>query len=372
MGHHQFSPSSFPAFDVCPHFTSSGEGNKNADYGTTQHSLLECLINENFDEFESIDADVNQRSNAEWSFGVVMNIIQKEKMKGKVTVIAERQLATETSDMTFITGTADVIILTEKDGKVENLIVIDAKFGKRRNYLGQLYVYALGAMQEWGLEKCEIVTLYGQLRAVEEDIAYKDVAVKYVDDVLDRVKYKHLEERKSSSYCEWCSNKKTCPAVLVPVKHVADMVPVETKDAIKGVDMSNGIMNMSSTHIGKLIDFIDLLEEVKELAKEELIKRMDDGEVIPGWKITERSGSTLIADQDGLMFELKAIHGVTNEQIVEESNLTVTAVKKILYGKEATKRTEEFKEQFGAFLKVGEASRSVTKSKETKTKKISK
>jgi hypothetical protein len=366
MGHHQFSPSSFPALDICPHYRGSEEESKNANYGTVQHELLECLMNEQYDKFESIDADVNQRANAEWTYSVVQNFIQKEKMNLRtVEVLSERQVATETTDMTYITGTADVIIVSKVDDKPVKLILLDAKFGKMRNYLGQLYVYALGIMQEFGLDECEAWCIYGQLRKSEEHLIYKDNAVKYVDDVLDRVKHKHLEEKKAGDGCEFCANKSTCSAILAPMKEIKEALPAEVK-CLGGLNLAtSSIATMPSLHLGKIMDLYDYMESIKTLAEEEMMKRMDNGEIITGWKINERAGATKIADQQALMFELKTLRGITDAEIVEKSNLTVTAVKELIYGDDAKKKPtgDKFKDEFADFLKTESASRKVARIK---------
>jgi hypothetical protein len=366
MGHHQFSPSSFPARDTCAHFDGSEEENKNSKYGTEQHQLLEFLMKEDYKGFDIADADVNQRANAEWVHSVVMNYVDKEKMFNDVSVHSEKEVVTETSDFTYITGTADVIIVSTPRGETsKKCILIDAKFGRVRNYLGQMTVYALGLMQEHKVDEVLCVCAYGQMRKVDEDLIKKEDAVKYVDSVLDRVKFKHLEEKVSSEYCDWCKHQKTCSERLNPVKELKEIVPLDKKEILRGVNLSKSISELSSVQIGKVLEFADYIEDLKELLGDELLARMDKGEVVPGWKINERAGATKIADQQALLFELKTLRGITDAEIVEKSNLTVTAVKELVYGADAKKKAtgEKFKEEFADFLKTESASRKVARIK---------
>ena len=149
MQHHELSPSSFPAWAICPAFDSDNAEREDATEGTKQHEVLSKLLRAPTDADPAAALAVLSDPAAEavaWAAGYV------RALAGGLTVLSEHHLTYTTPDAFALGGrsvvyfgTGDAIII-HPPGNTADLI--DYKSGANGDHRAQLAGYALAYKEQ--------------------------------------------------------------------------------------------------------------------------------------------------------------------------------------------------------------------------------
>ena len=91
--------------------------------------------------------------------------------------------------------------------------LFDLKTGSRRNYKPQMAFYALGLMQQYDEDKCEVHEVYSRTQDANVYVFTRDEAEKIVNGVAG-LKRDPGRKETPCEYCGWCARRANCGALL--------------------------------------------------------------------------------------------------------------------------------------------------------------
>jgi hypothetical protein len=178
-------------------------------------------------------------------------------------------------------GTADAIM-------PERLAHADLKTGQKRNYREQMAAYALGLMEQHFASEWTAHLLFCDQREV---VTYRftfEEAHQIVDPVV--AAWSNPDKQPTvCDYCNWCAKADTCSARLALVAQaISATEPAFNFEAILA----------DSRALGRFLTACNVLEKLRDKAKETARERLRAGGVIPGWKLTNQRGPQFISHED--------------------------------------------------------------------------
>jgi len=373
MSHHIFSPSSFPAWTKCIHYETDQTGldgeNSPAFRGTLQHKELEYQIGladkkggrditKRSEFHEKLTSE--ERNNVDFAFFKIMSILASYNL-GIKDAETEVEVLAFTSDMTAVTGTADVLAV-----KGDTVIVIDYKSGVERDFEAQLKVYGLGAMQAYDCKKVDIYAVYGREKKATSNTFELEETQKFFDEMVYKLSNREEFEPEVNSYCGWCTKRLSCKARNKSLTESKKVIP-EGKELLKGITVKTDISKLSPEKLGGLVAYAKLLEDwAKDLKAIAEAKLAEDENAVAGWGLKFGSPRVKI---DAVKAEEIALerYGVEPYELAKVSSLSKSALMKAVYGKEANKKAtkEEFNEVFKDAISEGKTPKpSLVKKKE--------
>lgn len=202
-------------------------------------------------------------------------------------------------------GTADCVIVGTKGAAI-----IDYKFGRKpvKPDAVQLKVYAAGLLRwiENPPAGYQVATVIYQPRHTDipKEHIYSGTEVFYflstIWESITECEKPNLEP-KEGNHCFWCALnrtkdlnlkcqiKKDKPQALAKEKFEQFLANTHK------VDIQSGSTPERDQAMLKVLRFVDAINEVAKQAKEELLDRMQNGEVIPGAKLVDVKGKRKIA-----------------------------------------------------------------------------
>lgn len=290
MEHHKtLSPSSFPMLELCPCY-QSGESGEAAHRGTLQHKYLECLFlaKENQEEkAKKLGLTQDEIQAVHWAYDYAMDIVSNAggnrseiKIETKVTICDN-----EMNEITF--GHIDIAFRN---------MIFDYKSGQDHGYAAQMSAYALGYMQENGLDEVQVIELYGRTEEAKISTVKLEDAENRFADMLGIVEDQDKQPLRNR-FCKWCSKETSCQAVLGPVSAISKSVVKEQNQIEKLTQLAGmPIKEIIPEDFSFLIPIAEVIENwcksIKAQAKVHLVK----GEKIPGYKLKEISGRSSVSD----------------------------------------------------------------------------
>ena len=310
MEHHpDLPPSSFPAKNLCPSFSSAPAGDA-AERGSDLHALFEQKIN-NGDVTEFNDFTEFEIGGLDWAVDIV-----------NINVDANKPILTEqkVSYGEHYFGTADVIN--------ENRL-FDLKTGEERSYYMQMCAYANALMADnFEMDEVECHILYSKYRVHQKYTISRVQAKTLIDELILRVTAPN-PKRATNEYCSWCEHILTCPEIMKPIAHLSgydleeDSVPAE--EIVLSGEVNEG-------EAAKVSTLIPIAKAVAAWSKE-LLNRAKDFEEIPEYKWKEQQGGRFVTDIEQAYHMLDmAKSGGSIERFLECCSLSVSKLESV-YGK---------------------------------------
>lgn len=345
--HAVLGPSGWDRWSTCPGSVVLEEGFPNrtstyAAWGTVAHEVASmCLLYDSDAEGyldkvytvegHTITVDMEMADCVNTYLGVVHSLIDEEA--GDVLMIEQEVPIGHLTGESGATGTADVIGIVN-NGK--RLVVVDFKGGAgvpvyaytdveeqfaaagcTPSINGQMGMYALGALEKYGLiyediaevelvisqprvseEPSSIVISVDELHSFGEEVrlAAGRVELARQIDVVANIQGAAdvaLELYPSEKACKFCRARSSCPALRAEVEGSLAMVssaePAEFEDLTlprKAASVTVG----SDTDVERLASFMraaPLIEEALKAVRAEVERRLLDGQAVPGYYLGE-------------------------------------------------------------------------------------
>lgn len=327
MAHHELAPSSYPAWTICPHWTSKqSDDDGSAAEGTKAHELLhnafEDKINLN-DAEETADIDKNLLFVVKRAYDGLNAILDGIfEWSGYWSKHSEVFLETDGLLPAATFGTADLVARSE-----DAIVVADYKHRySDRDYTAQLAAYAVmwaNHFHHFRDDEVHLIVWYGDTGThtmVKKTIAECEHIASYAQ--LSRLNAA-TRPRKASPWCSLCEHCGACPAAQGLVSKGVAIIP-ETENAVVPPEKIAPMMTICA-EIEKRI------KAFKSWAKEYALENGgiydEDGNLAYQVKTTNQREIIL----DSLFENTKGI--VTAKDIVKACTINQTAIKKLLQPK---------------------------------------
>lgn len=286
--HHPLSPSSFPAWSVCPSFDGDPRERDDAAEGTAQHAALSGALSGKPELLDGLSADA--RESVSWALDYIRNLAGEEAIlsEHRVTYLAPDGFAAKGTSEVFF-GTADAIILR---GNLADLI--DYKSGgDDREHRQQLAGYALALFSMRARIKtvrCHV--LYGRVRRVHSWSLTQADAAGIVHPILEA---RQNPDRKPSAcdYCPLCRHRVSCPAVTSQVEAVARTAPDWDNLAAAIRDPAAITDPLIASQALTVARYVATWAEAVRARATELAKA---GTIPPGYRLQERRAPREVTD----------------------------------------------------------------------------
>lgn len=176
---------------------------------------------------------------------------------------------------------------TEDARVVESSMSLDLKTGQIRNYREQMAAYALGNMQTYFVPKWTCVLLFADHKAeVVHEFTFEE-AKAIVDEVINDFNDPN-KVPTPCDYCCWCAKKNTCTALVRPI---AESLEIIEQPKLTLEDMKHQLVS-NSARLGAFLSAANLFKkELWDYAKDHAKKMMEQGEDVPGWKLSKTKGT---------------------------------------------------------------------------------
>lgn len=372
--HAVLGPSGWPTWGTCAGSVPLSEGIVDkgsiyADEGTAGHSLLETCVLEGFDAEDLLGKTYTVGTN---TFTVGMEMADavntaiayiKSEIdvdKGDILMAEQSVPIGHLTGETGAEGTSDIVGITH-GGK--RMVIADFKYGKGvtvyasdrdGNPNGQLAMYALGALEKFGLIYDDIETVLlmvlqprkdhfdmveltiDELRAFGEEVTLAAGRVELNKQVY--LEGNELDLVPGEKQCKFCKAKAICPALKAEVsKSLATISTASDPAEFEDLSLSK---KASSVSIGdhtdpmKLAEFMraaPLIEEAIKAVRAEVERRLFAGDVVPGYKLVEgKKGNRQWADKDEAAKELTKGGRLKSDQAFEKTPISPTKAEKLL------------------------------------------
>lgn len=286
--HHELSPSSFPAWSVCPSFTGDPEPRADADEGTKQHAALEALLGGS--ETPLAELSLEGREAVRWAADYVTG------SAGCDPILRERRVAYSVPDafapggaaeMYF--GTADAVVI-HPPGNTADLIDFKSGASGDRSHREQLagYALALFSMRK-RLKTVRCHVLYGRNRHVD---SWSLTQAGAAGVVLPILKARQHPDRPvvACDYCGFCRHRSSCSALSKQV----DLVAPDHGELIAALRAPDAITD--PVIAGKALTVARHVSTWAEAVRKAVTKLAKEGATVPGYRIQERRGSRDVTD----------------------------------------------------------------------------
>jgi len=358
--HAKLSPSKRHRWSTCPGSIREEskypeqESGPSAIDGTHSHTLLERCIKANLNNPQSMVGITLEdhestfkvdHERAERVSVAVQYIAQRVlEMNGMCQVIAEDRVNPEAlTGRSDLSGTVDcqlrgmtvLEIIDYKDG----MGVVQAENNP------QLEQYAIGVLAEDSTEYAEVWMTIIQPKNALRGRSPIDTWKVSRDFLLQRAKVLAMEANATDdpnaplipgeSQCKYCPAKGGCAALASNVmKEIGVMFqptvsPVELAEQSAGKDPAK----MDSGQIRQIMEAAPLLRQLLESVEEEALRRMKEGQTIPGLKLVNGRGSRTWAYSEDEMAEKLIKMGIPKTAIYETKLVSPAKAEKLRWEK---------------------------------------
>lgn len=246
--HHPLSPSSYPAWEQCPHWErgTTSEMKEAAAIGTRQHALLARALMKEVD-LDEVDEDNDIVIPVRRAVRGITQFVEQELPGAADNVIeCERRLSASSDFPQNPFGTADVLVHRKigcvTDGK-NHLLAIDYKSRyTNKTYWEQLAFYAYAMMRRCPmLDYATLAVWYGDEATIETmDVSKERAYAMALHAIANRLNREQMG-RHASPWCSLCKHCATCKQAFSLVEKAYSVLPPRadetTIDETKLADM---------------------------------------------------------------------------------------------------------------------------------------
>jgi hypothetical protein len=199
-------------------------------------------------------------------------------------------------------GTADAVCIGAK-------WVADIKTGQIRNYREQLAAYALACMDAHWEETWTAHVVYVDQQAVRSYEFTREQCERIVGEVIASATAP-LAQPVPCEYCDWCANKNQCRALVTQSQTaLRDLSSADLGGETLDL-MRERILADPAKHSDFVARFKWFTKEFGEPLTDALKNRLQAGEEVPGWKLTNAASRRYVEPEDAI----KVISQVTPER----------------------------------------------------------
>lgn len=305
--HHPFGPSSMRRRELCPASMRLEKGlpdvsSPDAERGTLIHARVAEMIanrsaNPTLSKIEGLTAEAEEL--ASMCYDCFLNSLSD--LTPPQTYETERRLQYLINGQVFYFGTADVVILSEVDGrKVGN--IIDWKTGYKSVEMAQDNIqgaaYALAAMQELGLDECEVF-FYNPTLQEESTYTFTDAEAlkRHIIGIYNATCDEAAQPIAGDEQCRYCKAflNLTCPTVKRDLNEIAERAPT----------LAGAISTLPDELLIGFFEKGKVVSKLTDVAEKEIKRRCQEFGAVGAYHIKTVSGGFEIASKDILAaFEL--------------------------------------------------------------------
>jgi hypothetical protein len=332
--HHEFAPSSFPAWSKCPQFDSDPAEREDAAEGTRQHLALSSTLSGDDAALAALSLDA--REAVTWAADNIRALAGELPItvEQKVSYVAPDSFAPSGVSEVFH-GTADAVIVHPPGNLVD---LIDYKSGADdRNHQPQLAGYALALFSmRTRLKTIRCHILYGRVRRAESWALTQADAAAIVLPIIE-ARRDPTRVPSACDYCQLCLHRLNCPALVDRVTAVAKFAPAweELATAIHnpGAVTDPAIAAKALT----LARFVSTWADAIRARATELAKT---GAVLPGYRLQERRGARELTDLDAAFTR----SGLSPEQFLKACKLSISKLGEVFAGAHGLSKAQASRE----------------------------
>ena len=288
----EISPSSLPKLAECALFEGANGTSSAAERGTAVDVAIRNLIS----------AQDNVTFIGEDSSAIAYGVEELTRLaKGSFVETREEYLAMAVPGLSKL-GTADAVCKAEK-------WVADIKTGQLRNYRDQLMAYSLACMEDNFETSWTAHVVYVDQKLIRSyDFSYEE-AKQGTQRTIDRAT---SEEAKPTpcEYCSWCKHYNNCHAIVRQAESAVALIPDVTGNSIDAIRQR---ILATAESMGAFAKEWKLAEkEIAEPVLGHLKTRLENGDEVPGWKLTSMSGRKFVETEA----IAKASQNITKETLI--------------------------------------------------------
>jgi len=273
----ELTASMAPKLAECAVFVGASGASAAAERGTAIDKALRFAMDG--DESHLHQLPIADQESAAWGIRTLHKLSGGEHVETR-----EEYLAMAVPGLSKL-GTSDALCKRKR-------WVADVKSGQVRNYRQQLAAYSLACMEDHFAESWTAHVIYIDQRLVRSYDFTRSEAEQITQGWISEATSADAKPTPNEA-CGWCANYNTCKAIVRQSSEALALVHSETSiEEIKAKLLANPIEFSIFAKNWKSAE--------KEIAKpllKILKERVDAGEEIPGWKVTESAGEQYVETQ---------------------------------------------------------------------------
>ncbi len=281
-----------PKLAECALFEGAGGTSSAAERGTAVDVAIRNLIS----------AQDNVTFIGEDSGAIAYGVEELTRLaKGSFIETREEYLAMAVPGLSKL-GTADAVCKAEK-------WVADIKTGQIRNYRNQLQAYALACMEDNFETSWTAHVIYVDQKLIRSyEFTYEE-AKQGTQRTIDRAT--SVEAKPTpSEYCSWCKHYNNCHAIVRQAESAIALIPDINGNSIEAIRQR---ILATAESMGAFAKEWKLAEkEIAEPVLGHLKTRLENGDEVPGWKLTSMSGRKFVETEA----IAKASQNITKETLI--------------------------------------------------------
>ena len=288
----EISPSILPKLAECALFEGAGGSSAAAERGTAVDVAIRNLISAEHDV-----AIVGEDAGA-----ITYGVEELTRLsKGSFVETREEYLAMAVPGLSKL-GTADAVCKEQK-------WVADIKTGQVRDYRNQLQAYSLACMEDnFEMSWTAHVIYVDQAMIRSYDFTYEE-AKQGTQRVIDRATSAEAKPTPCE-YCSWCKHYNSCHAIVRQAESAIALIPDVTGNSIDAIRQR---ILATAESMGAFAKEWKLAEkEIAEPVLGHLKTRLENGDEVPGWKLTSMSGRKFVETEA----IAKASQNITKETLI--------------------------------------------------------
>jgi hypothetical protein len=291
----EISPSTLPKLAECALFEGASGTSAAAERGTAVDVAIRNLIAGN--ELEPM-ANVVGFDFSPIDFGVKQ---LKRLARHSFIETREEYLAMAVPGLSKL-GTADAVCKEQK-------WVADIKTGQVRNYREQLAAYSLACMEDNFDTSWTAHVIYVDQKLIRSyDFTYEE-AKQGTQRVIDRATSADAKPTPCE-YCSWCKHYNNCHAIVRQAESAIALIPDINGNSIEAIRQR---ILATAESMGAFAKEWKLAEkEIAEPVLGHLKTRLENGDEVPGWKLTSMSGRKFVETEA----IAKASQNITKETLI--------------------------------------------------------
>jgi len=279
----EISPSMLPKLASCPVFVGAHGASAAAERGTKLDTIIRSMIS-GYDYSEAAELPPEDISAVTWGAAKLRVLAAGHPIETR-----EEYLQMDVPGLSR-PGTADAVCVKAK-------WVADIKTGQVRNYREQLAAYALACMDAHWEETWTAHVVYVDQQLVRSYEFTREQAEKIVQKVVGAATFSHATATPCE-YCDWCANKDHCGELVVQSKAALADIYATNGDTLTIV--RDAILANPERHSDFVARFKWFSKEFGEPLTDALKERLQAGEEIDGWKLTNAANRRYVEPEDAI------------------------------------------------------------------------
>jgi len=277
----EISPSMLPKLASCPVFVGASGASEAAERGTR---IDAAIRNDIIGDVRPVMESEEDERATDWGVAKLMELANGHPIETR-----EEYLQMDVPGLSR-PGTADAVCVGAK-------WVADIKTGQIRNYREQLMAYSLACMDATWEDKWTAHVVYVDQQAVRSYEFTREQAERIVQDVTGMAT-SPLAQPVPSEYCDWCANKDRCKALVLQSKTALADIDATNRDTLTII--RDRILADPLKHSDFVSRFKWFAKEFGEPLTDALKNRLQAGEEIDGWKLTNAAQRRYVEPADAI------------------------------------------------------------------------